>query len=34
MERGDEVVIAGGIAALRGPSSADSKARDEKIPAG
>jgi hypothetical protein len=34
MKRGDKTVEAGGVAALRGPSSLDSKAGDEKVPAG
>jgi hypothetical protein len=34
MERGDKMVEAGGVAALRGPSSVDSQARDEKVPVG
>jgi hypothetical protein len=34
MKRGDKMVAAGGVAALRGPSSADSQARGEKVPVG
>ena len=34
MKRGDKMVEAGGVASLRGPSSVDSQARDEKVPEG